>query len=729
MSAMRAILGAARQSAAIGWALVAVAVLNGCGGDSVQKVPQYSIGGTVSGLVGTGLVLQDNGVDNLTPSGSGVFTFATPLANGDSYAVTVATQPTNPAQECIVTTGTGTVSGDKVTNVQVSCSTEGFTVGGTINGLTGSGLVLQDNGGSNLPISSAGAFTFINTVGSGSPYSVTIKTQPSSPTQTCTVSNGSGTIGSANVQTVVINCVNTTFTVGGTVSGLAGSGLVLQDNGGDNLAISASGAFTFATPVALGAPYAVTVKTQPANLSQTCTVTNGAGTMTAAAVTNVSVACVTNSYSITANVIDSSASPAGTVLQNNGGGNLNVTGTGSFTFATQVASGQAYDVTVLTQPSVTPAQYCQALNGSGIVTLSNVTVTVQCVNVGRFVFVAAPYDGASGDVSAFTINPVTGNLTAVGGSPYTADAQPTAIALDPTGQFAYVANLQSADVSEFTVGVTGALTFVANYNTSYTSDAGSPNYATTLSVAVDPVGGYAFAGSAVGGSPGLIDSYSITAGALTEVAPATTGHNPLALAVDPSGSFVFATNKYDNNISVFKIGIGGALTSVSSVPYATGNNPVGVAVSPNAGFIYVANSGGGTVSAFAYDPTSGALSELTSLGSPYSVGTGANSGPTGIAVDPTGRFLYVTDYTDGSIAAFGIASTGQLSPIGSPVATGVGTGSGPNDIKVEPSGHFAYVANFLSNTVSVLAISPTNGALTLSATVPAANASAALAVE
>jgi len=721
MPASRDVFGAARQSAAIGCVLIAMALLSGCGGSSVEQSTRYSIGGSVNGLVGKGLVLQDNGLDSLTVSGSGVFTFATPLSNGSAYAVTIATQPTNPSQECIVTAGTGTVNGDKVTNVLVSCSTEGFTVGGTVNGLSGSGLILQDNGGSDLPISSGGTFSFINTVGSGSPYAVTVKTQPSSPTQTCTVSNGSGTIGSTNVLSVVVNCVNQSFTVGGTVSGLAGSGLVLQDNGGDNLNISSSGAFTFATPVAIGSPYAVTVKTQPANLSQTCTVTNGTGTINAAAVTNVSVACTTNSFSITANVIDSTANPAGTVLQNNGGGNLNVTGTGSFTFAAQVASGQAYDVTVLTQPSLTPAQYCLALNGSGTVTVSNVTVTVQCVNVGRFVFVAAPYDGANGDVSAFTINPGSGNLTAVVNSPFTADAQPGAIALDSTGQFAYVANLQSADVSEFTVGANGALTFIANYNTSNTGTAG----ANTFSVAVDPLGGYAFAGSGNSVAIGLVDSFSITAGALTEVAPTTTGNNPLALAVNPSGSFVFATNKYDNDISVLKIGAGGVLTSVSSVPYATGNNPVGVAVSPNAGFIYIANSGDGTVSGFAYDATSGALSQLTSLGSPYSVGTGAGSGPTGITVDPTGRFLYVTDYNDGSIAAFQIASSGQLSSIGSPVATG----TGPNDVKVEPSGHFAYVANFLGNTVSVFTINPTTGALTFVATVPAANASAALAVE
>ncbi len=54
-----------------------------------------------------------------------------------------------------------------------------------------------------------------------------------------------------------------------------GSGLVLQDNLGDNLSITGNGAFTFATPVADGSAYAVTVLTSPSSPSQTCTVTGG----------------------------------------------------------------------------------------------------------------------------------------------------------------------------------------------------------------------------------------------------------------------------------------------------------------------------------------------------------------------------------------------------------------------------------------------------------------------
>ena len=66
----------------------------------------------------------------------------------------------------------------------------------------------------------------------------------------------------------------TSFTVGGTVSGLSGT-VVLQDNGGDNLSVTANGSFTFATKVASGSAYSVTVKTNPSG--QTCTVTSGSG--------------------------------------------------------------------------------------------------------------------------------------------------------------------------------------------------------------------------------------------------------------------------------------------------------------------------------------------------------------------------------------------------------------------------------------------------------------------
>ena len=83
----------------------------------------------------------------------------------------------------------------------------------------------------------------------------------------------------------------TTYTVGGTVSGLSGT-VVLQDNGGDNLSVSANGGFTFATALAGGAAYSVTVKTNPSG--QSCSVANGSGTVASANITNVAVTCATN---------------------------------------------------------------------------------------------------------------------------------------------------------------------------------------------------------------------------------------------------------------------------------------------------------------------------------------------------------------------------------------------------------------------------------------------------
>ncbi len=84
-----------------------------------------------------------------------------------------------------------------------------------------------------------------------------------------------------------------TFSIGGTVSGLAGIGLVLQNNGAGDLPVAANGPFTFATMLVSGTTYAVTVRTQPANPAQVCTVTNGAGTLAGSNITNISVVCTT----------------------------------------------------------------------------------------------------------------------------------------------------------------------------------------------------------------------------------------------------------------------------------------------------------------------------------------------------------------------------------------------------------------------------------------------------
>jgi hypothetical protein len=251
----------------------------------------FSVGGSVSGLAGSGLVLSNNGEDIPIPlAGPFDFTFA-PQADGSAYDVMVSTQPTDLSQTCTVSNGSGTLAGADITTVAITCATGTFSVGGSVSGLAGSGLVLSNNG-QDIPIPLAGPFDFTFAPQTdGSAYDVTVKTQPTDLSQTCTVSNGSGTLAGASITDVVVTCVTDTFSVGGSVSGLDGSGLVLTNNGNDiNIPLAGPYDFTF-PPQSDGSAYAVTVKTQPTDLSQTCTVSNGAGVIDGNSVLNIAVNC------------------------------------------------------------------------------------------------------------------------------------------------------------------------------------------------------------------------------------------------------------------------------------------------------------------------------------------------------------------------------------------------------------------------------------------------------
>jgi hypothetical protein len=346
----------------------------------------YTIGGTLSGLAaGATVVLRNNGGNDLVASGNGGFAFGIPLADGSPYAVTVFTQPTTPNQICVVTNGSGTVAGANVTNVSVVCTTNTYTIGGTVSGLaTGNVVVLRNNGGNNLTVAANGSFTFSTPVTDGGAYAVTVLTQPTSPNQTCVVTNGSGTVAGANVTNVSVVCTTTTYTIGGTLSGLAaGATVVLRNNGGNDLVASGNGGFAFGIPLADGSPYAVTVFTQPTTPNQTCVVTNGSGTVAGVNVTNVSVVCTTNTYTI-GGTVSGLAAGATVVLRNNGGNDLTVNANGVFTFSTPITDGGAYAVTVFTQPT-TANQICRIENGSGTVAGSNVTsVAITCV--GNLIF-------------------------------------------------------------------------------------------------------------------------------------------------------------------------------------------------------------------------------------------------------------------------------------------------------------------------------------------------------
>jgi len=154
------------------------------------------------------------------------------------------------------------------------------TIGGAVTGLSGGTTVtLINNGSDSLVVNANGNFTFSKTISAGATYSVTVGTQPIN--ETCTVTNGAGSISnfnSSNVTNVAVNClanISSNNYVYGNVTGLtSGKSVTLLDNGTDSYT-STGGSFIFPTPLSAGSAYLVTVSTQPTG--QTCTVSNGSG--------------------------------------------------------------------------------------------------------------------------------------------------------------------------------------------------------------------------------------------------------------------------------------------------------------------------------------------------------------------------------------------------------------------------------------------------------------------
>jgi hypothetical protein len=381
----------------------------------------FTIGGVVSGLTSgsTGLVIQDNAGDNLTITGNGPFTFKTAIVNGKGYDVSIFTPPTSPSQTCTAANPAGTVTAN-VTNVQITCSTGTLSIGGTVVGLLGIGLVLQNNGGDDLTIVTSNPFTFKTAVAIGSTYLATVRTQPSSPTQTCTVTNGTGTA-NTNVGNIQITCSTGTISIGGTVTGLAaaGSGIVLVDNGVDKLTARANGTFTMPTLVSAGSTYTVTILTQPSGPNQTCTVTNGTGTANAN-VTNVQIVCQAIFHTIGGTVVGLVGTTSKMVLQDNLGDNLTVTTNGTFTFNTPIADGSTYDVSVLVGPNTQPTVGIVTWAYQGTATSAVTSVIVDCGHNDWSWFDGANTADQNGTFTTPTPVPPTFDKDSPGGRKYPA---------------------------------------------------------------------------------------------------------------------------------------------------------------------------------------------------------------------------------------------------------------------------------------------------------------------
>ena len=328
---------------------------------------------------------------------------------------------------------------------------------------------------------------------------------------------------------------------------------------------------------------------------------------------------------------------------------------------------------------------------------------------GKFVYLT---NSSSNNVTIYSIDPATGSLTATGSIP--AGTSPQSVAVDHSGKFAYVANGGSNDISMYTINsTTGALEPLG------TVAAGSA----PIFVTVHPSGMFVYVANEGSND---ISTYTITAtGTLEALGQTAAGVVPTSITVDPSGKFAYATNADPNNafelntnngnISMYNIdATTGVLTSNGTIP--AGIYPRSAGVDPSGKFAYVANCGDfernqGDVAMYTINVTTGTLTSTGTIG--------AGSCPLSVVVHPSGKFAYAVDTgSDGGpdiegVSMYAINATGALTSLG----IVENTGYCPSSIAVDPSGKFAYVTNHCDNTISMYTIDLTTGALTLLGTI------------
>jgi 6-phosphogluconolactonase (cycloisomerase 2 family) len=307
-------------------------------------------------------------------------------------------------------------------------------------------------------------------------------------------------------------------------------------------------------------------------------------------------------------------------------------------------------------------------------------------------------------------------------------------------------------------------------------------------VVLDPTGTYAYTivngGNCPNGQSGIQAFHVESTGNLTAVGSLIPDKHAVALSMDPAGKFLFVLEGINQNSGSpvpqvaqcyhstelgacsYAIGSGGSLTSVPGTynfvlppgfqaqyyfsalaPTPTVlpplQNGVQTAVCSNPGnnpakteFLYVTDSANGVIWEFGVNTSTGALTNPPNQTSvPYFPNSSQAvpdvlQAPSGIAVEPCNRFVYVTNMLSNTVAGFSIcnglstASTqcaakldGSLWPVPQSPFSVVGPANGPGPVVADPFGNYIYVLNTLSNTVSPFHISPVAGGLTAGTTV------------
>jgi 6-phosphogluconolactonase len=350
---------------------------------------------------------------------------------------------------------------------------------------------------------------------------------------------------------------------------------------------------------------------------------------------------------------------------------------------------------------------------------------------------------ATGAISAYGVDYQSGVLTQINGSPFPSQlTNPVTLVTHPNNKYLYlIGGTQNAEVEAYSIGTDGKL---------YADGGGTVNITGTYptAAAVDSTGKFLYVTyqyqkqyTPVSIGPGGLTIFPINAdGSLGTPANMNLGMDPVAIAVStitcaPNAAlgstnpactgvygsghqnvFVYIVDQGDQLVVTLTQNVAtGALTPVAGstctttapttcTGYHAGVTPSAVAVEPTARFVYVTDKTSNQLYGYATANTSnGALTSLTT--SPYATG----SYPVALTVDPRGDYLYTANYNGGTVSAYAInSSSGSLGSIAS--VNGFTASTGTTCVTIEPAlGIYLYTSNYLDASISGGQLSPNTG--------------------
>jgi 6-phosphogluconolactonase (cycloisomerase 2 family) len=371
-----------------------------------------------------------------------------------------------------------------------------------------------------------------------------------------------------------------------------------------------------------------------------------------------------------------------------GGGTLGGLGTTSILYVANSGSDNVSGYSINATSGI-----LAAIPGSPFSNVSGPSAMAVSSN-GFFAYVT---NGRTSTVAAFRVS-TEGALLSVpttpsNPNPAPVEAAPGALAIAPNTKHVYVGNSGTDKVTAFTIEASGALTLIPQ--TAGTTNPVSVNGADPAAIAITQNGQFLYVANSGSND---ITAFSIGAtGLLSLIAPSGANTNPIktsvtapkGMAISPNGSFLYVANSSTHNVTVFQIGTNGLLTLVppaggTTNPIPTGGTtPNSIMISLDGRFLYSAN-GGGTISAFTIgsDGLLGLVS--TSAGNLNPISAGANATPVALTMSPDGRFLYVaTNVTTlgGRVSVFTITpETGALVPLTALIGNPFLAGTAPSAI-------------------------------------------------